>query len=76
MVTLGWIPPGMPGYQADLGKDIEESDVPADLKEKTYPPQRLEAERLAVTGPPSNPFTRVLDALVPGIDNPAAPPAR
>ena len=50
--------------------------VPADLKEKTYPPQRLEAERLAVTGPPSNPFTRVLDALVPGIDNPATPPAR
>jgi putative ABC transport system permease protein len=50
--------------------------VPADLKAKTYPAQQLESERLALSGPPSNPFTRVLDALVPGIDYPPTPPAR
>ena len=50
--------------------------TPAELKEKTYPPQELERDRQATAGPVSNPFTKVLDMLKPGIDYPVAPPAR
>ncbi|HWT77344.1 MAG TPA: hypothetical protein VN648_00860, partial [Candidatus Methylomirabilis sp.] len=48
----------------------------AELKEKTYPPQQLEREQRAMAEPVSNPFTKVLDLIKPGIDYPAAPPAR
>ncbi|QEH36272.1 FtsX-like permease family protein [Aquisphaera giovannonii] len=49
---------------------------PADMKARTYPAEQLEADRRAPHGPPSNPFTKVLDFLVPGIESPPAPPAR
>ncbi|WP_250847007.1 ABC transporter permease [Aquisphaera insulae] len=49
---------------------------PGDLKSSTYTPEQLEADRQEAHGPPSNPFTKVLDLLVPGIDNPPPPPAR
>ena len=50
--------------------------TPADLKEKTYPPHELERDRQTNPEPASNPFTKLLDLLIPGIDYPAAPPAR
>jgi putative ABC transport system permease protein len=50
--------------------------VPAELKGMTYPPAELERDRKAKSEPPANPFTRVLDAIAPGIDSPASPPAR
>src|SRR5262245_2288367 len=50
--------------------------IPGELKEKTYPPHELERDRESRFEPPSNPFTRVLDALIPGIDHPPTPPAR
>ena len=50
--------------------------TPADLKEKTYLPQDLDRDRQALAGRVSNPFTKVLDMLKPGIDYPVAPPAR
>lgn len=49
---------------------------PTEMKEKTYSPEQLQREREARSRPPGNPFTAVLDLLVPGIDHPAAPPAR
>ena len=50
--------------------------TPAELKEKTYLPEDLDRDRQALAGPVSNPFTKVLDMLKPGIDYPVAPPAR
>lgn len=50
--------------------------VPAELKEKTYPPAELERDRRAAPEPPSNPFTKVLDRFVPDIDQRQPPPAR
>ncbi len=50
--------------------------IPDELKEKTYPAAELERERQAMAQPPSNPFTKVLDLIKPGIDYPAAPAAR
>src|SRR5262245_57989812 len=50
--------------------------VPAELKEKTYPPAELERDRSATPEPPSNPFTKVLDRFVPDIDQSHSPPAR
>ncbi len=50
--------------------------TPAEMKEKTYPPDQLELDREAQFAPPSNPFTKVLDLLAPGIDYPSPPPAR
>ena len=44
--------------------------TPAVMKEKTYPPEQLELDRQAGSAPPSNPFTKVLDLLAPGIDSP------
>jgi putative ABC transport system permease protein len=49
---------------------------PTELKEKVFPPDEFERDCKAKKGPVSNPFTSVLDLLVPGIDHPAAPPAR
>jgi len=50
--------------------------IPAALKEATYPEDELVRDRRSRPGPPSNPFTKVLDLIVPGIDSPAPPPAR
>jgi putative ABC transport system permease protein len=50
--------------------------VPQQIQERTYPPEQLQLEREAKQGPPSNPFTKVLDTLRPGIDSPSSPPAR
>jgi putative ABC transport system permease protein len=49
---------------------------PAEMKEKTYPADELQRDRAAMSRPPGNPFTAVLDLLIPGIDAPASPPAR
>src|SRR4029079_1214958 len=49
--------------------------TPGAMKEKTYTPEQLELDRQARSAPPSNPFTKVLDLLAPGIDSPS-PPAR
>ena len=46
--------------------------TPGVMKEKTYPPDRLELDRQARSAPPSNPFTKVLDLMAPGIDAPIA----
>jgi putative ABC transport system permease protein len=50
--------------------------IPAEMQEKTLPPARLRRVQAAESAAASNPFTRVLDLLVPGIDAPATPPAR
>ena len=50
--------------------------IPDELKENMYPPDQLERERQARAEPASNPFTKVLDLIKPGIDYPAAPAAR
>src|SRR5271166_3217128 len=50
--------------------------VPEDLKAKTYSTQQIELQRQAKGEPASNPFTKVLDLLQPGIDYPPAPPPR
>ncbi|MGC8643477.1 MAG: ABC transporter permease, partial [Isosphaeraceae bacterium] len=49
---------------------------PEEMKEKTYPADRLRLDRQTKARPPGNPFTAVLDLLAPGIDYPVAPPAR
>jgi putative ABC transport system permease protein len=50
--------------------------VPAEMKQKTYPPHEQDNDRAALTEPPSNPFTKILDLVQPEIDGTPTPPAR
>jgi len=50
--------------------------TPAVMKENIYPPDQLELDRQARSGPPSNPFTKVLDLITPRPIDTTTPPAR
>ncbi len=50
--------------------------LPAILKAKTFPPDRLARDRETRVEPPSNPFTKLLDLVAPGGGDLSTPPAR